>query len=843
MTQTSRLVIELDSRDAEQKATDVRKALGALEDAGLSIKPAMDKARDGMESMGKGAEKASKSIEDEREEIEQLLSSIDPLTRKMNELEKQELALAKARKSGKIDLDTYNDYQDKLKSTRSALTGFNSDLNKTGMSAKATAAALRGVPAQFTDIATSLQGGQAPLTVFLQQGGQLKDMFGGAGPAAKALGGYVLGLINPLTVAAAAIGTLGVAYYQGSKEADAYRLSIVTTGNAAGTTTDALASMAVRIGSTVGTTGEAAAALALLASNGKIASDGFEQIATSAISFERATGKAVSDTVSEFAALADDPVKAVAALNEKYNFLTASVYEQIRAAQDMGEKEAAASIAQEAYAKALDARSKTMRDSLGIVEKAWGGITKAAKDSWDAMLGVGRTQSLDEQIANTKQLLADRKDSFVSKLFPDDLGQNSQSTKFLEQRLKLLEQQREVLVDQGKAEGENARIQREGLAAYDGFQKSIEGNFSKTQKMNKALEDEEKRIAAARLAGYTITAEQEAAAYKAIRENSTYKEAAAKKEKAYTEDAGTKALDQAKQQYAVLMEQSSLIDQQGVGTKALGAAAKDLIEWEQQLANIKTKQTLTADQQSLLAKADQITAVKTQSAEQEKLNALKKEELETSAKLLAFQENLTNQLNLSREGLSNELAGIGMGQKGRERLREDLKIRQDYQKQLTKLTYDYNKIVNPTSADTELYDRETQSIKDALDIRLGDQEQFYKDLDRAQADWSNGANDAWHDYVDEAGNIAGQTYDLFDNAFRGMEDSLVDFVTGGKLSFKDLADSIIADIARIIIKTQVVTPLLNSLFGGGAGAGGGGGIASLFSGSSSNGSGGGGLFS
>jgi phage-related minor tail protein len=57
-----------------------------------------------------------------------------------------------------------------------------------GMSAKATAAALRGVPAQLTNIVVSLQGGQAPLTVLLQQGGQLKDMFGGIGNASKALG-------------------------------------------------------------------------------------------------------------------------------------------------------------------------------------------------------------------------------------------------------------------------------------------------------------------------------------------------------------------------------------------------------------------------------------------------------------------------------------------------------------------------------------------------------------------------------------------------------------------------------------------------------------------------------
>ena len=111
-------------------------------------------------------------------------------------------------------------------------------------SAAQTAAALRMVPAQFTDIVVSLQAGQSPLTVLLQQGGQLKDMFGGAGPAARALGGYVLGLVNPTTLLAAAVGVLGVAYYQGSKEQDNFNRSIIMSGNLAGVTASKLADMA-----------------------------------------------------------------------------------------------------------------------------------------------------------------------------------------------------------------------------------------------------------------------------------------------------------------------------------------------------------------------------------------------------------------------------------------------------------------------------------------------------------------------------------------------------------------------------------------------------------------------
>ena len=72
---------------------------------------------------------------------------------------------------------------------------------------KATAAALRGVPAQFTDIVTALQSGQRPLTDADAAGRPVeRHVWRRWCRRASALGGYVLGLINPFTIAAAAIG-------------------------------------------------------------------------------------------------------------------------------------------------------------------------------------------------------------------------------------------------------------------------------------------------------------------------------------------------------------------------------------------------------------------------------------------------------------------------------------------------------------------------------------------------------------------------------------------------------------------------------------------------------------
>lgn len=701
MTQTSRLVLEIDSRDAEQKAEDVRKALGALEAVGLRVKPAMDQAGAGIDGAGNSARKAAGSIDVLAESSEKsgtstkkaaetydqakgrlvemaksslqaseyikamsastekagsvfdvagskasnlaalakrlqvesdanavangrqadssrkaaaandeqatalanLLGKIDPVTRKLNELDQMEKDLAKNKKF--LDPETFADYQGKLNTTRADLGRFNTDMNKTGMTAKATAAALRGVPAQFTDIATSLQGGQAPLTVFLQQGGQLKDMFGGVGPAAKALGGYILGLVNPFTVAAAAVGVLGLAYYQGSKEQDAFRLSLVSTGNASGTTTGALAEMARRIGDTVGTTGQAASALAQLAASGKIASSSFEEIAIAAISWEKASGQAVGTTIAEFNKLADDPVKAVAELNEKYNFLTASVYEQVRAAQEQGDKQAAAAIAEEAYAKALTERAGNIKQNLGTLERAWNDLAGAAKSGWDAILDIGRESSEGPDLTAIQQKINYLK-STLDTGFEDGNARERIAT--LQAELDGYTKKAKAEQDAAAAAAHAAQVQREGQVAYEGFQKSIEQNFTKRQKMNKALEDDEKRINAARAAGYIITEQQAAASQKAIRENPIYKESAPKKEKAYTEDAGMKALDAARQTQAVLIQQNASLNAQGVATERVGTQAQALIKWEQQLADIKGKKTLTADQKSLLASQDLITA-------------------------------------------------------------------------------------------------------------------------------------------------------------------------------------------------------------------------------------------
>jgi lambda family phage tail tape measure protein len=90
----------------------------------------------------------------------------------------------------------------------------------------------------------------------------------------------------------------------------------------------------------------------------------------------------------------------------------------------------------------------------------------------------------------------------------------------------------------------------------------------------------------------------------------------------------------------------------------------------------------------------------------------------------------------------------------------------------------------------------------------------YEQMSEAQSDWRKGATSAFSNYLESARNVAGQTRELFTNAFSSMEDAVVNFAMSGKFSFADFTKSILADMARIATR-QASSALLGSLFGAG----------------------------
>ena len=163
------------------------------------------KAGEGFQGVGEGAKKGADRAE---RETGRMVAALQRLKAEADAGGKRNAdyfeSIAKQRGA---NLETLRPYLEAARAAEAAQKAATGSLGAMGVSAAQTAAALRQVPAQFTDIVTSLASGQAPLTVFLQQGGQLKDVFGGAGAAARALGGYVVSLVSPFTLVAGAVAT------------------------------------------------------------------------------------------------------------------------------------------------------------------------------------------------------------------------------------------------------------------------------------------------------------------------------------------------------------------------------------------------------------------------------------------------------------------------------------------------------------------------------------------------------------------------------------------------------------------------------------------------------------
>lgn len=391
--------------DALQKVkADFKEVAAAAEQSGRQ-------ASAGLERIGAGADGAAAKLDRSTKSI---VSAVQRTTVAMESGGRStaEYYRLLAQQRG-ADPKVLEPYLQKLREIQAAQQGTGASIQQAGRqldqfgnTAKATAAALRQVPAQFTDIVVSLQGGQAPLTVLLQQGGQLKDVFGGIAPAVQALGGYIKGLISPLTVAAAAAGTLAVGFFKGREEAQEFQKTLILTGNAAGTSSGQLSALATQIDRVVGTQSKAAQVLNQLAAAGNVTAGSFERLATAAIAFERAGGAAAEEVVKRFAELGKEPLAAAIKLNETTNFLTRSTYEQIRALEQQGRTTEAAKVAQDAYAASLEQATPRLLENLGYVERAWGNLKDIVKETGDAILSIGRQSVPETQLDALKQQLA-----------------------------------------------------------------------------------------------------------------------------------------------------------------------------------------------------------------------------------------------------------------------------------------------------------------------------------------------------------------------------------------------------------------------------------------------------
>lgn len=561
---------------------------------------------------------AIKAHEEQRAALQRLVAQLDPVSESFRRLEQQQQQLDKAKSTGLLSTDSYSKLSGTLSEMRAELEKSQTQLARTGMSAKQTAWAMRMIPAQMTDIVVGLSTGQSPFMILMQQGGQLKDMFGGIGPAIKGMASYVAGLINPVTLAAGAVGVLGLAYYKGHQEQDRFNQSLTLTNNLVGKTASELVAMSSRVAATANsTTGAASAVINELVGTGKVAGDELERVATAIVEITRETGISTDELVGNFNELSGKPLSVLVSLHDKYHFLTLATYNQVKALQDEGNQQEAARVATEAYASAMQQRAQEIHNNLGSLERAWNSLANAAGNAWDKMLDIGRGQSPADALATLNKNIADAQqrqaeggiwNRFTANANGYNLPEMIKQRDELQAQITTQDVLTGAITKHDQAQQKLVKTQIEADRANELF-------LSNAERRNKAIKEQKKFLDAG-----AISAQQYA--NNVTRINEMYKDPKpaktpkTPKAKAYKEDAGARLLESINQQTAALNAQL-------VSADKLSSATQKRIKFEQQIVELKGKAKLTTDQKSLLAQSDEIIqAYKTQEALQAQVTTL-----------------------------------------------------------------------------------------------------------------------------------------------------------------------------------------------------------------------------
>lgn len=286
--------------------------------------------------------------------------------------------------------------------------------------------ALRQTPAQIADIVTQLAGGQSPFLIMLQQGGQLRDMYGGFGGMFKGLSTIITPSRLAVTGLAGGVAALGYAMYQGMEESQEYRKALILAGDAAGITANRMQDIAVSVGNATGGYADARAAITALVSSGKVGAENYEQF-TRAITLQaQATGQSIDDLVKKYVEIAKDPLQAVVALSANYRTMTADVYAQVKALQAQGREQEAVALVQRKFAAESEEMSTRVLENLGAIERGWKSIKETASATWDALKSIGRDETKIDRLTalnSTIQQIEESKRNPVNSLFWSERGE------------------------------------------------------------------------------------------------------------------------------------------------------------------------------------------------------------------------------------------------------------------------------------------------------------------------------------------------------------------------------------------------------------------------------------
>ncbi|WP_124035000.1 phage tail tape measure protein, partial [Escherichia coli] len=492
---------------------------------------------------------------------------------------------------------------------------------KAGISVGQYKAAMRTLPAQFTDIATQFAGGQNPWLILLQQGGQVKDAFGGMIPMFRGLAGAITLPMVGVTSLAVATGALAYAWYQGDSTLSAFNKTLVLSGNQSGLTAERMLTLS-RAGQAAGLTfNQASESLAALVNAGVRGGEQFDAINQSIARFASASGVEVDKVAEAFGKLTTDPTSGLMAMARQFRNVTAEQIAYVAQLQRSGDEAGALQAANDAATKGFDEQPRRLKENMGTLE-TWADKTgKAFKSMWDAILDIGRPESSADMLASAQKAFdeADKKWQWYQ-------GRSQRRGKTASFRANLqgawddrenarlglaaatlqsdMEKAGELAArDRAEREASQLKYTGEAQKAYERQLTPLEKYTARQEELNKALKD-----------GKILQADYNTLMASAKKDY----ESTQKKPSGVKVSAGERQEDQAHAALLALETELRTLEKHAGANEKISQQRRDLWKAENQYAVLKeaaTKRQLSGQEKSLLAHEKETLEYKRQLAE------------------------------------------------------------------------------------------------------------------------------------------------------------------------------------------------------------------------------------
>ncbi|WP_052931502.1 phage tail tape measure protein, partial [Escherichia coli] len=650
---------------------------------------------------------------------------------------------------------------------------------KAGISVGQYKAAMRTLPAQFTDIVTQLAGGQNPFLIMLQQGGQISDSFGGPLSLLTLLKEELLGIRDAsesseeslsdtanalaenarnagelgrfMSVARVAAGggvavlaALAAAAWQAEQADRALLRSLILTGGAAATTTAELWKMAGVISDEAGGgIRQAAENLARLAESGKYTAGQLRIMGETSQRWLQTVGDDAGKVEKAFEGIAADPVKALASLNQQYNFLSVSQLRHIDELERTKGKQAAVTEAMSLFADVMNARLEQLDKAATPVEKIWDDVKTWTSDAW-AWIGdhtLGALSLITDVVAGTVEqvkLLLVQGDLALAE-FIQSAWETTKNVPGVGALFGELAEENRVFIEKTK---------RDELA----LRKSI------AERDARIRQGEMGYINRSRATGVSKGPGQQEAVSRLAEELTGKKHTSPK-----TRSAGEREEEQAREALLALEAELRTLEKHSGANEKISRQRRDLWKAESQYAVLKeaaTKRQLSWQEKSLLAH--------------------EKETLEYKRQLADLGDKVEHQKRL------NELAQQAQRESEAQRLRD---VYGDNPQALARVT--------------------------------GALKQTWADEDMLRGDWLAGLKSGWGEWAESATDSFSQVKSAATQTFDGIAQNMAAMLTGSEQNWRSFTRSVLSMMTEILLKQAMVGIVgsIGSAIGGAVGGG------------------------